>query len=49
MDFLLHCPGGFVLPVEHIAIALKDRKAKVIVVDPHYAMSGSTFIALAAD
>lgn len=48
IDFLLHCPGGFILPAEHIAIALKDRRAKVTAIVPHYAMSGATLITLAA-
>lgn len=49
IDFLIHCPGGLVLPAEQIALALNDREAKVSVIVPHYAMSGATLIALAAD
>src|SRR4029078_6682618 len=49
IDFILHTPGGLVLAAEQIAKALTDRKAKVTVFVPHYAMSGGTLIALAAD
>lgn len=49
IDLILHTPGGLVLAAEQIAKALVDRKAKVTVFVPHYAMSGGTLIALAAD
>lgn len=49
IDIILHTPGGLVLAAEQIARALVDRKAKVTVFVPHYAMSGGTLIALAAD
>lgn len=49
IDILLHTPGGLVLAAEQIAYALKKHKAKVTVFIPHYAMSGGTLIALAAD
>jgi ClpP class serine protease len=49
IDLILHTPGGLVLAAEQIARALADRKAKVTVFIPHYAMSGGTLIALAAD
>jgi len=49
IDFILHTPGGLVLAAGQIAKALADRKAKVTVFIPHYAMSGGTLIALAAD
>jgi ClpP class serine protease len=49
IDLILHTPGGLVLAAEQIAKALADRKAKVTVFIPHYAMSGGTLIALAAD
>ncbi len=49
IDLILHTPGGLVLAAEQIAKALVDRKAKVTVFIPHYAMSGGTMIALAAD
>lgn len=49
LDFILHTPGGLVLAAEQIAYALKNHKAKVTVFIPHYAMSGGTLIALAAD
>jgi len=45
----LHTPGGLVLAAEQIAKALADHKGKVTVFVPHYAMSGGTLIALAAD
>ncbi|MGC9152232.1 MAG: SDH family Clp fold serine proteinase [Vulcanisaeta sp.] len=46
---ILHTPGGLVLAASQIAKALKAHPAKKIVVVPHYAMSGGTLIALAAD
>jgi len=49
IDLILHTPGGLVLATERIACALKRHKAKVTVFIPHYAMSGGTLIALAAD
>ena len=49
IDLLLHTPGGLVLASEQIAFALKRRQGKVTVFVPHYAMSGGTLIALAAD
>lgn len=49
IDIVLHTPGGLVLAAEQIACALSRHKAKVTVFVPHYAMSGGTLIALAAD
>jgi len=49
LDIVLHTPGGLVLAAEQIARALLERKGKVTVFVPHYAMSGGTLIALAAD
>lgn len=49
IDLILHTPGGLVLAAEQIACALQRRKARVTVFVPHYAMSGGTLIALAAD
>jgi ClpP class serine protease len=49
IDIILHTPGGTVLAAEQIAKALAARKGKVTVFVPHYAMSGGTLIALAAD
>ncbi len=49
IDLVLHTPGGLVLAAEQIAKALADHPAKVTVMVPHYAMSGGTLIALAAD
>src|SRR5438046_4323508 len=49
IDLILHTPGGLVLAAEQIAKVLVERKAKVTVFVPHYAMSGGTLIALAAD
>jgi ClpP class serine protease len=49
IDLVLHTPGGLVLPSTQIARALKKHKGKVTVFVPHYAMSGGTLIALAAD
>jgi len=49
IDLILHTPGGLVLAAEQIAYALSKHPAKVTVFVPHYAMSGGTLIALAAD
>ncbi len=49
IDLILHTPGGLVLAAVQIAYALMRHKAKVTVFVPFYAMSGGTFIALAAD
>ncbi|CAM3568139.1 hypothetical protein AB1399_11080 [Hydrogenibacillus schlegelii] len=49
IDLILHTPGGLVLAAEQIAFALARHPAKVTVFVPHYAMSGGTLIALAAD
>jgi ClpP class serine protease len=49
IDLILHTPGGLVLASEQIAHALRKHQAKVTVFVPHYAMSGGTLIALAAD
>jgi len=49
IDFILHTPGGLVLAAEQIAHALLEHTGKVTVFVPHYAMSGGTLIALAAD
>ncbi|HTX68038.1 MAG TPA: hypothetical protein VMH50_02695 [Thermoleophilia bacterium] len=49
IDLLLHTPGGLVLASDQIAHALKRHPGKVTVIVPHYAMSGGTLVALAAD
>ena len=49
IDVILHTPGGLVLAAEQIAWALGDHPGRVTVFVPHYAMSGGTLIALAAD
>jgi len=49
LDLILHTPGGLVLAATQIARALKEHPAKTTVFVPHYAMSGGTLIALAAD
>ena len=49
LDIVLHTPGGLVLASLQIARAVRHRKSKVTVFVPHYAMSGGTLIALAAD
>ncbi len=49
IDIVLHTPGGLVLAAEQIAQALKRHRGDVTVFVPHYAMSGGTLIALAAD
>lgn len=49
IELVLHTPGGLVLAAEQIASALASHPAAVTVYVPHYAMSGGTLIALAAD
>ena len=49
LDVVLHTPGGLVLAALQIARAIRSHRAKVTVFVPHYAMSGGTLIALAAD
>jgi ClpP class serine protease len=49
IDLVLHTPGGLVLASEQIAYALDAHPGKVTVLVPHYAMSGGTLLALAAD
>jgi ClpP class serine protease len=49
IDVIMHTPGGIALAATQIAFALKAHKGKTTVIVPHYAMSGGTLIALAAD
>lgn len=49
IDLIIHTPGGLVLAAGQIARALSRHRGKVTVFVPHYAMSGGTLIALAAD
>jgi ClpP class serine protease len=49
IDLILHTPGGLVLATQQIASALANHPARVTVIVPHYAMSGGTLLALAAD
>jgi ClpP class serine protease len=49
IDLIMHTPGGLVLSAGQIAHALRRHAGKVTVFVPHYAMSGGTLIALAAD
>jgi len=49
IDIILHTPGGLALAATQIAMALKAHPAKKTVIIPHYAMSGGTLIAFAAD
>jgi len=49
IEIILHTPGGLVLAASQIAQALGDHDGRVVAVVPHYAMSGGTLIALAAD
>ena len=46
---IIHTPGGLALASTQIANALVKHKGPVRVIIPHYAMSGGTLIALAAD
>ena len=49
IDLILHTPGGLALAATQIALALRAHPQKKTVIIPHYAMSGGTLIALAAD
>src|ERR1700735_2214317 len=49
LDIVLHTPGGLVLAALQIARAIHEHKSRTTVFVPHYAMSGGTLIALAAD
>jgi len=49
IDLVLHTPGGLVLASDQIAHALRRHPGKVTVIVPHYAMSGGSLLALAAD
>jgi ClpP class serine protease len=49
IDLVLHTPGGLVLAADQIAYAMRRHAGPVTVFVPHYAMSGGTLIALAAD
>ena len=49
LDLVLHTPGGLVLAAYQIAHAIRMHRGKITVFVPHYAMSGGTLIALAAD
>ena len=49
IDLILHTPGGLVLAAVQIARALKAHGGPVTVFVPHFAMSGGTLLALAAD
>jgi ClpP class serine protease len=49
IDLVIHTPGGLVLAAEQIAGALTHHPAAVTIHIPHYAMSGGTLIALAAE
>ncbi|NWG92936.1 MAG: hypothetical protein HXY21_10600 [Parvularculaceae bacterium] len=49
LDIILHTPGGLALAALQIARALKGHRGQTTVFVPHYAMSGGTLIALAAD
>lgn len=49
IDIVLHTPGGMAIAALQIARAIMKCSKKVRVIVPHYAMSGGTLIALAAD
>jgi ClpP class serine protease len=49
IEIILHTPGGMVVAARQIATALVDHDGPVTAVVPHYAMSGGTMIAMAAD
>jgi ClpP class serine protease len=49
LDIVLHTPGGLALASLQIARAIHRHPGKVTVFIPHYAMSGGTLIAIAAN
>lgn len=49
IDLILHTPGGLVIAAEQISRVLQAHPNKVTVIVPQFAMSGGTFVALAAD
>jgi ClpP class serine protease len=49
IDVILHTPGGLVLAADQIAEALCHHPGRVSAIVPHYAMSGGTLVAMAAD
>ncbi|PSN88659.1 hypothetical protein B9Q00_04700 [Candidatus Marsarchaeota G1 archaeon OSP_C] len=49
ITLVMHTPGGIALAASQIAFALSSHKGKKTVIVPHFAMSGGTLIALAAD
>jgi ClpP class serine protease len=49
IDIVMHTPGGLVLAALQIARAVSMHPSKVTVFVPHYAMSGGTLIAMAAN
>jgi len=49
IDLILHTPGGIALAATQIAFALDGHRGRKTVMIPHYAMSGGTLIAMAAD
>ena len=49
IDLIVHTPGGLALAATQIANALVRHRGPVRVIVPHYAMSGGTLLALAAD
>lgn len=49
IDLLLHTPGGRIYATAQIGRALKNHPAPVRAIVPHWAMSGGTFLSLAAD
>jgi len=49
IDLIIHTPGGIALAATQVAFALKEHRGRTTVMVPHYAMSGGTLIALAAD
>jgi len=49
IDLIVHAPGGLALAALQIAHAIRAHPARVTVHVPHFAMSGATLLALAAD
>ncbi|RJR32282.1 hypothetical protein C4569_00040 [Candidatus Parcubacteria bacterium] len=49
IDIIIHTPGGFAIAAEQIALALAEHKSEITAFIPHYALSGGTLIAVAAN
>lgn len=49
IDLIIHTPGGLVIAASQIARVLRTHKPGITAIVPQYAMSGGTFLCMAAD